>query len=360
MKLFSFLKKKKSGEKTLDEYLQLAKNEPDNIGIHMKLADLYLKQGKKEEAVKEYLYSAESYSKEELYQLAMSIYKTVLSLDPSLVNVYLTLAELYQKLGFMGDAAAAYEQLAQHLLTTGKLFELRNIIERIINLDPSNRFIREKANKFFAALKKVSHAKQEPEEELIEVGESHPEFITITPQEDEPSENIFFDLGSQLEDGVNLCVSTDSSDTAEDESSMEVNKVFEGIIKDISEKPKEEAYRLHYELGIAYQQMEKIDEAIEEFKKALDDQEIKNDCFRRLAACFRKKEMYKHAINAAKSGLKSHFVSQKEFLELNYELGVTYVSMNESKKALDAFNEIKKVNPNYKDTKKILEELSKG
>jgi predicted Zn-dependent protease len=70
--------KKKSSEKTLDEYLQLAKNEPDNIGVHMKIADLYLKKGKKEEAIKEYLYSAENYAKEELYQLTMSIYKTVL------------------------------------------------------------------------------------------------------------------------------------------------------------------------------------------------------------------------------------------------------------------------------------------
>ena len=360
MKFLSFLMKKKSGEKTLDEYLQLAKNEPDNIGVHMKIADLYLKKGKKEEAVKEYLYSAETFAKEELYQLTMSIYKTVLFLDPTLVNVYLTLAELYQKLGFIGDAAATYEKLAQYLLTTGKPFEVRNIIERMINLDPSNRFIREKANKFFVALKKISHNKQDGEEELIEVGENQPEYIKIAPPEEGLREKNYFDLGSQLDDGEELIISTDKTETAKDESSMQVNKVFEGIIKDIAEKPKEEAFRLHYELGIAYQQMERIDEAIEELKKALDDQDVKNDCFRRLATCFREKEMYKHAINAAKSGLKSRFVSQREFLELNYELGLTYAEMRESKKALKVFKDIQKVDPSYKDTKKILKELSKG
>jgi hypothetical protein len=70
--------------------------------------------------------------------------------------------------------------------------------------------------------------------------------------------------------------------------------------------------------------------------------------------------MYKHAINAAKSGLKSRFVSQRDFLELNYELGLTYAEMRESKKALEVFKDIQKVDPSYKDTKKILEELSKG
>jgi tetratricopeptide (TPR) repeat protein len=210
------------------------------------------------------------------------------------------------------------------------------------------------------SLKKVSHNKQDGEEELIEVGEKQPEHIKMVPSPEGLSEKGYFDLGSRLNDGEELIISTDKTEIAKDESSMEVNKVFEGIIKGIAEKPKEEAFRLHYELGIAYQQMDRIDDAIEEFKKALDDQDIKNDCFRRLVTCFREKEMYKHAINAAKSGLKSNFISQREFLELNYELGLTYAKMEESKKALEVFKDIQKVNPSYKNTKKILEELSKG
>lgn len=359
MKFLSFLKKRKAREKTLEEYLQIAKNEPDNTGVHMKIADLYLKKGKKQEAIKEYLFSAEIYAKEELYQLTISIYKTVLSLDPTLVNVYLTLAELYQKLGFIGDAAVTYERLAQQLLSEGKTGELQNILGKMINLDPSNRFFRKKANRFLDAVKGELDQKKEIEEELIEVNEKRSGTLNI-PRIEDSEEKGFFDLGAQLEDGEELLISTQKTEAAKNESSLEVGKVFEGIIKDIEGKPKEEATRLHYELGIAYQQMEQVDEAIEEFKKALDDQDVKNDCFRRLATCFREKKMYKHAINAAKSGLKSRFVSQKEFLELNYELGLTYAEMGETKKALEVFQEIQRVNPNFKDTKNILEELSKG
>ena len=67
--------------------------------------------------------------------------------------------------------------------------------------------------------------------------------------------------------------------------------------------------------------------------------------------------MYKHALNAAQSGLKNRFISQNEFLGLNYELALTYAEMGENKKALATFKEIAKVNANYKDTKSILEEL---
>ena len=356
MKLLSFIRKKKKGEKTLEDYLRIAKNEPDNTAVHMKIADLYLKKGEKEKAIKEYIYAAEAYSKEELYQLTMSIYKTVLSIDPTLVNVYLTLAELYQRQGFVGDAAATYEKLAQHYIKEKKVNEAQNIIEKMVSLDSSNQYIRKKADKFFGDIKGIAPETKKIKEKRVAEEKETEEKIKIASPEEILEEKDFFDLGAQLDDGRELSVSAEV-DEVRDDTSMEVEKVFEGIKHDIGEKSPEESYRLHYELGIAYQQMERIDEAIEEFKKALADQEVKNDCFLRLCSCFREKEMFKHAINAAKSGLKSRFISQNEFLGLNYELGLTYAEMGKNKKALQVFKEIGKVNINFKNTKSILEEL---
>lgn len=357
MKLFSFLKKTKKVEKTLDDYIQIAKSEPENTGVHMKIADLYLKKGKKDEAIKEYLYAAETYAKEELYQLTMSIYKTVLTIDPTLVAVYVTLAELYEKQGFVGDAAATYEKLANHYLKEKKNEEAESIVEKMVTLDPSNQFIRNKADKFLLSLKGAPAEKAEREEkEPVKQKRQEEEIMIASPEEILEQKDDFFDLGAQLDDDQELSVGEEVGE-ATDATSMEVDKVFEGIKHDIGEKTEQEGHRLHYELGIAYQQMERIDEAIEEFKKALSDQEVKNDCFLRLCACFREKEMYKHAVNAAKSGLKSRFISQNEFLGLHYELGLTYAEMGDNKKALATFKEIEKVNAEYKDTGSILKEL---
>jgi tetratricopeptide (TPR) repeat protein len=358
VKLFSFLKKTKKVEKTLDDYLQIAKSEPENTGVHMKIADLYLKKGKKGEAIKEYIYAAETYAKEELYQLTMSIYKTVLTIDPTLVAVYVTLSELYQKQGFVGDAAATYEKLAQHYLKEKKNEEAESIVEKMVSLDPSNQFIRNKADKFLSRLKGGAPAEEmeAPEKVPAKKRRQEEEIRIASPEEILEEKDDFFDLGAQLDDEQELAVADEVEEGA-DATSMEVDKVFEGIKHDIGEKTEEESHRLHYELGIAYQQMERIDEAIEEFKKALSEQEVKNDCFLRLCACFREKEMYKHAVNAAKSGLKNRFISQNEFLGLHYELGVTYAEMGENKKALEVFKEIGKVDTNYKDTNSILKEL---
>jgi len=356
VKLFSFLKKTKKAEKTLDDYIRLAKDEPENTGVHMKIADLYLKKGKKDEAIKEYLFAAQTYAKEELYQLTMSIYKTVLTIEPTLVAVYVTLAELYEKQGFVGDAAATYEKLAHHYAKEKKHDEAERIIKKMVTLDPSNQFIRNKADKFLLSLKggpaetierEEAPEKQKRKEEDIRIG---------SPDEILEEKEDFFDLGAQLDEDRELVVAEEVEE-AMDATSMEVDKVFEGIKHEIGEKTEQESHRLHYELGIAYQQMERIDEAIEEFKKALSDQEVKNDCFLRLCACFREKEMYKHALNAAKSGLKSRFISQNEFLGLHYELGLTYAEMGDNKKALATFMEIEKVNANYKDVSTILKEL---
>jgi len=355
VKLLSFLKKKK-GSKSLEDYLELAKSEPDNPGIHMKIADLHMKKGDKEKAVGEYICAAENYGREELYQLAMSIYKTVLSIDPTLVPVYITLAELYERQGFIGDAAVTYERLAQYYLKQGKRQEVKDVVDKMTNLDPANQFIQKRAQRFLTSIEEAD-AEQSGviEEELLTI-ERHGGESSATVSESVIQDKDFFDLGSELDDGRELSLS-DGIARKSDFSSMELDRVFEGIRQNIDDSPKEESYRLHYELGIAYQQMDRIEDAIEEFKLALAEPDVKNDCFLRLCSCFREQEMYKHALNAAKSGLKSRFISQVEYLGLHYELGLTYAEMGEYKKALGSFVEIAKVDANYRDTRKIIEEM---
>ena len=367
MKLFGFLTRKKKGAKTLDDYLQLAKSEPDNPGVHMKIADLYMKSNRKDSAVNEYICAAEGYGKEELYQLAMSIYKTVLTIDPTLIPVYITLAELYERQGFIGDAAVTYEKLAHYYLKDDNTQGVKDVVARMKKLDAGNGAIRSRALRFLGSVEKAeaearSQSTREmpvTEEDLLTV-EAHSQdtgHVRAAAVETASEDGNFFDLGAHLNTGNELVLSEETIASSADASSLEVDTVFQGIRRNIEQSDKEEGYRLHYELGIAYQQMDRFDDAIEEFKKALSDADVKNDCFLRLCACFREKEMFKHAINAAKSGLKSRFISQSEFLGLNYELGLTYAEMGDEKKALGSFLEIAKIDANYRDTRKIIDAM---
>jgi tetratricopeptide (TPR) repeat protein len=315
-----------------------------------------MKKGDKDQAISEYICAAEGYSKEELYQLAMSIYKTVLSIDLTLVPVYITLAELYERQGFIGDAAVTYERLAQYYLKEGKSQEVKDVVDKMTNLDPENQFIQKRAQRFLNTVSETAGDQVTLEEGLLTIESQGGEGFQAAVPENPIEDKGFFDLGAHLDDGQDF-IPSDNAMKGRDASSMEVDAVFEGIQKNIEESSEEESYRLHYEIGIAYQQMDRFDEAIRELKMALGEADVKNDCFIRLCTCFREKEMYKLAVNAAKSGLKSRFISQTEYLGLHYELGLTYAEMGEQKKGLGSFVEIAKVDANYKDTRQIIEEM---
>ena len=116
------------------------------------------------------------------------------------------------------------------------------------------------------------------EEELLTVERQSAEGGRNRGVERVHEEKSYFDLSSQLDDGDEFMPSQ-STVSANDTSSMELDTVFQGIKQNIEESGTEESYRLHYELGIAYQQMDRTEEAIEEFKMALADSSVKNDCF---------------------------------------------------------------------------------
>ncbi len=83
----------------MDHYLNLVKKEPGNAKAHLKLAEMYQKDGDKKKAIAEYLNAAEIFLKNQFYARAMAIYKQVPKQDPSLDNVYLKIADIYRKMG---------------------------------------------------------------------------------------------------------------------------------------------------------------------------------------------------------------------------------------------------------------------
>jgi tetratricopeptide (TPR) repeat protein len=91
------------------EYLKLIERTPNDKRLHLKLADSYLKTGKNEEAIEEYLKVAELYVKEDFNFPAISLYKKVLSIDPKFTEAFDKMAKLYLKEGLVGSARKCYQ-----------------------------------------------------------------------------------------------------------------------------------------------------------------------------------------------------------------------------------------------------------
>lgn len=122
-------------------------------------------------------------------------------------------------------------------------------------------------------------------------------------------------------------------------------------------------FETHYSLGLAYKDMDLLDEAIAEFQKAFRTagiQDLEGDyihCCNMLGVCFKRKEMRKVAIMWFERGLKIPNRSEDEYQALRFEIGLCYEEMGDTDKALDAFMQVYGVDVDYRNVGEKLSQL---
>ncbi len=125
-------------EKAIEQYTQYLEEEPGDVRILLKVGDLYSKLNQRPEAVETYLKVAQHYGDQGFYLKAVAVYKQVLKLDPSRVDVNIRLAELYKQLGLLSDAMTQYEVAASQLQKAGRTQESLEAIREMVELEPDN------------------------------------------------------------------------------------------------------------------------------------------------------------------------------------------------------------------------------
>jgi tetratricopeptide (TPR) repeat protein len=82
--------------------------------VLQKMGELYQKKNDNVQAAHFFTKVAESYSSDGFFLKAVALYKQVLKLNPTLIDVNLKLAELHQQLQLMSEAMAYYQLVASH------------------------------------------------------------------------------------------------------------------------------------------------------------------------------------------------------------------------------------------------------
>jgi tetratricopeptide (TPR) repeat protein len=122
-------------------------------------------------------------------------------------------------------------------------------------------------------------------------------------------------------------------------------------------------YETHYNLGIAYKEMELLDEAVEEFQLAAGMTSPRDgtprylQCCNMLGHCFMRKDMPRLAVMWFKKGLEAPNHTEDEYQALRYDLGTAYEQMGELDKAIDVFTEVYGINISYRGVAEKLREL---
>lgn len=117
---------------------KLSQKDPEDLRLKLKLADAYVKQKAIAKAIEMYQAVGSVYEKEKFHLKAIAIYKLILKMNPTLINVNERLGDLYTEVGLRQDALGQFMIVASHLEQLNDIEHLVEIREKIVKADPES------------------------------------------------------------------------------------------------------------------------------------------------------------------------------------------------------------------------------
>ena len=160
-----------------------------------------------------------------------------------------------------------------------------------------------------------------------------------------------FDAQPVLEEAP---VDTTHSSSFEDQG---LQDVFNEFKKGVDSQLGEGDYDTRYNLGIAYKEMGLVDEAIAEFQLAAKDPKRSLECSSMIGICFMEKGMADVAVQWFERGLQVPGRAPEEYRGLRYDLGMAWDASGDLAKATEAFGELVREDPGFRDASEKLRDL---
>jgi len=123
--------------KAIAMYKKLTKLKTSPEGV-LRLAELYTQQGLFNDARAQYLQVADEFLRAGALDQAVRIFQKTLEMDPENVAMRMRLAEVYMRLGKKNEAWEIFSTAAESLRARGALGAASEIVERMLTLDPKN------------------------------------------------------------------------------------------------------------------------------------------------------------------------------------------------------------------------------
>src|SRR5262252_82028 len=123
--------------KAIAMYKKICKLKPSLESL-LKLAELYTQQGLFNDARAQYLQVAEEFLKASELDNAVRIFQKILEMDPENSQMRVKLAEVYVRLGKKQDAWQIFSAAAESMRSKGSLSAAEEVLQRMLTLDPGN------------------------------------------------------------------------------------------------------------------------------------------------------------------------------------------------------------------------------
>jgi len=125
--------------KAIAMYKKICKLSPSLESL-LKLAELYSQQGLFNDARAQYLQVAEEFLKAGELENAVRIFQKILEMDPENSSMRIKLAEVYVRLGKKTEAWQIFTAAAESLRAKGSLGPADEVLQRMLTLDPGNTY----------------------------------------------------------------------------------------------------------------------------------------------------------------------------------------------------------------------------
>lgn len=293
--------------------------------------------------------------------------------EPEIPEVEVTEATSTEE--FRDEMIAAGLDEADSFIQQGLIRNAKKILEDLRVNFPDDVLIMKKIEELAAVASQVKEEEitervekaMEKDTALFEGGEkltsaeifADTDIVPLVSQE--TGEKRYFDLSRQLEDELEAIKHIFYQQTRGDTTVVE--KELSQIVSDfkikVDEKIGEADLEARYNLGIAYLEQDLIDDAINEFKLALQDEKWEMESFTNLGECYKRKDEFGEAIKWYEKALKLVAGNSIQEYVLKYEIASLYEAKEESDKALLLFGEVKEWNPEYGDVTARIRSIEK-
>jgi tetratricopeptide (TPR) repeat protein len=349
-------------EKKLAKCRRELEENPSDFRLMTKIAELYLENGDTASAIQEYLKVAKAYQGLRKNSIVVGIYRHILTLDPSQIEVYPLLVEELMKDLLMGDAVEVMVKLATYYYDNDMHFEAAQAIKKIKTIDQDNKFYNSKVEKFFTERKidplAIEQIGPKSKWALIAGARTKPD----KEQEEEP-EGGFFNLEQVLDEStISGFISSMPDDKAGNPSTENVapNHVFDELKKFIADDSNQNSPEFHYNLALAYLRHNDHEKAHDEFLTALYGIPDKLDCYRQLINCCMELRWLDVAKDYILKAQKLPKLAERDSMDLDYLMGLVSKDTGDRKKALKLFKKIYNIDKNFKSVARELRELEQA
>ena len=125
-------------DSAISQFRKLIDANPDDTSTLNRVGDLYVRLKRIDDAIELFRQAAENFEHEGFFVKAIAIYKKILRIDTSQLEVSECLADLQHRQGLLNDARRQYQAVAENYLNRGDIESSIAVHRKLVDVDPED------------------------------------------------------------------------------------------------------------------------------------------------------------------------------------------------------------------------------